>query len=41
LAAVKAHRETEHMAEAMKASDENLEGGPKIFVLKPVGGFER
>jgi quinol monooxygenase YgiN len=39
--AVKAHRETAHMAEAMKASAENLEGAPKIFVMKPLGGFKR
>ena len=39
--AVKAHRETEHMAEAMKASAENLDGPPKIFVLKALGGFKR
>ena len=41
LAAVKAHRETEHMAEAMKKSTENLEEPPKIMVLKPLGGFKR
>jgi quinol monooxygenase YgiN len=41
MAAVKAHRETEHMKEAMAKSGDNLDGPPKIFVLKPVGGFKR
>jgi quinol monooxygenase YgiN len=41
LEAVKAHRQTEHMAEAMKRSAENLEEPPKIMVLKPLGGFKR